>query len=125
VHEVTAVRRIDKPWGHEEIFAFADGLFCGKTLHVNAGESLSLQYHERKTETVSVWSGRARFEVGPTADRLEVLELGKGQSLHLPAGTVHRLTALTDVVVLEASTPEIDDVVRIDDRYGRTEPAAV
>jgi mannose-6-phosphate isomerase-like protein (cupin superfamily) len=125
VYEVTPVRRVDKPWGHEEIFAFAEGLFCGKTLHVNAGESLSLQYHERKTETVSIWSGTARFEVGPSVDELETIELEKGQSLFLPAGTVHRLTAVTDVVVLEASTPEIDDVVRIDDRYGRSEPATV
>ena len=87
-------------------------------IHVLEGHALSLQYHERKEETVSVQSGRLLFEVGES-DTLESFELLPGESVHLPPGTRHRMTALTDTVVLEASTTELDDVVRVEDRYGR------
>ena len=116
---VSAVRRVDKPWGHEEIFALVPGKFCGKAIHVTQGHALSLQYHERKEETISVQSGRLRVEVGQDEDALEEFELAVGESIHLLPGVRHRVTALVDTVMLEASTTELDDVVRLEDRYGR------
>jgi mannose-6-phosphate isomerase len=110
---------VEKPWGHEEIFALVPGTFCGKTLHVYAGHSLSLQYHREKEEVICVQRGTARVEVGPDPETLAVLELGPGDGVHLPPGTVHRVTAVTDLVLLVASTTELQDVVRLDDRYGR------
>ncbi len=116
---VTLVQRVDKPWGHEEIFALVDGKFCGKAIHVSAGHALSLQYHERKEETIAIQSGMARLEVGQHEDELETIDLRTGEAVHLPAGVRHRITALTDIVMLEASTTELSDVVRLEDRYGR------
>jgi mannose-6-phosphate isomerase len=116
---VGAVRRVDKPWGHEELFALVDGKFCGKAIHVTEGHALSLQYHERKEEVISVQSGRLRVEVGRSEDALEVFELEPGESIHLLPGVRHRVTALVDTVMLEASTTELQDVVRLEDRYGR------
>jgi mannose-6-phosphate isomerase len=116
---VEPVRRVEKPWGHEEWFALVPGLFCGKAIHVRAGHSLSLQYHEEKEETVSVQSGKLLFEIGLTEDALESFELLPGESVHLTPGTRHRMTAIEDTVVLEASTTQLDDVVRLEDRYGR------
>jgi mannose-6-phosphate isomerase len=121
---VEPVRRVDKPWGHEEVFALVEGRYCGKAIHVTAGHALSLQYHERKDEVIAVQSGRAQLEVGPSEDALETFELAPGERVHLPPGVRHRITALTDVVLLEASTPELDDVVRLEDRYGREGTAA-
>jgi mannose-6-phosphate isomerase len=117
---VSAVRRVDKPWGHEEWFALVDGRFCGKVIFVREGHALSLQYHEVKEETVSVQTGRLLFEVGASERALESFELLPGESVHLRPGTRHRMTALEDTVVLEASTTELDDVVRLEDRYGRS-----
>ncbi len=116
---VSAVRRVDKPWGHEEVFALVDGKFCGKAIHVTAGHALSLQYHERKEETISVQSGRLKVEVGHDESALEEFELEPGESIHLRPGVRHRVTALVDTVMLEASTTQLDDVVRLEDRYGR------
>lgn len=116
---VTPVRRVEKPWGHEEVFALVEGKFCGKVIHVTAGQALSLQYHEHKEETIAIQSGMARLEVGEHEDRLEQVELNVGDAVHLTPGIRHRITALTDVVMLEASTTELDDVVRLEDRYGR------
>ena len=116
---VSSVRRVDKPWGHEEVFALVDGKFCGKAIHVTEGHALSLQYHERKEEIISVQSGRLRVEVGPDESALEEFELEPGESSHLRPGGRHRVTALVDTVMLEASTTELDDVVRLEDRYGR------
>ena len=116
VEEVTIV---EKPWGHEEHFALADGKYCGKALHITAGHALSLQYHEVKEETISVQSGRLLFEVGAHEDHLESFELLPGEAIHLTPGTRHRMTAIVDTVVLEASTTQLDDVVRLEDRYGR------
>jgi mannose-6-phosphate isomerase-like protein (cupin superfamily) len=116
---ISDVRRVDKPWGHEEHFALVDGRYCGKALHITGGQALSLQYHERKEETVAVQSGRLLFEVGHPDAPLESFELLPGEAVHLLPGTRHRMTALEDTVVLEASTTELDDVVRLDDRYGR------
>lgn len=117
---VTAVRRVDKPWGHEEHFALIDGVYCGKTLHITAGHALSLQYHEVKDETIAVQSGRLLFHVGKSLDDLEGFELLPGESVHLRPGVIHRMTAIVDTVVLEASTTELTDVVRLEDRYGRS-----
>ncbi len=116
---VSGVVRVDKPWGHEEHFALVDGRYCGKALHVTGGQALSLQYHEVKEETVAVQSGRLLFEVGAPDAPLESFELLPGEAVHLLPGTRHRMTALEDTVILEASTTELDDVVRLDDRYGR------
>lgn len=121
---VSAVRRVDKPWGHEEIFALVDGKFCGKAIHVGEGHALSLQYHERKEETISVQSGRLRVEVGLDEQALEEFELSPGESIHLRPGVRHRVTAVEDTVMLEASTTELDDVVRLEDRYGRSGTSA-
>jgi mannose-6-phosphate isomerase len=113
------VTRVDKPWGHEIIWANTDR-YVGKVLHVKAGHALSLQYHERKDETIHLLHGRMRFWAGPSADALEEVALGEGESYRIRPGTVHRMEAITDVDILEASTPDLDDVVRLEDRYGRT-----
>jgi mannose-6-phosphate isomerase len=92
----------------------------GKILFVAAGQSLSLQYHERKDESWYVQSGRARLELGLTgAAVLNEAVIGPGEAFHYPPGTVHRVTALEDTTILEVSTPHLDDVVRLEDAYGR------
>jgi mannose-6-phosphate isomerase len=116
---VSQVVRQDKPWGHEELFALVDGKFCGKAIHVTEGHALSLQYHEQKEEVISVQSGRLRCEVGHSEDAMDVFELLPGESVHLRPGVRHRVTALVDTVMLEASTTQLHDVVRLEDRYGR------
>ena len=112
-------RRVDKPWGHELIWADTDR-YVGKILHVAAGHALSLQYHERKDETIHVLRGTMRFQAGPSIEQLADIELAEGQSYRITPGTVHRMVAITDVDILEASTPDLDDVVRLEDRYGRS-----
>ena len=109
---------VDKPWGHEVIWADTE-LYVGKILHVNAGEALSLQYHREKDETLYVLSGYVRLEAGPSPEDLEAVELRAGDAMRLRPGTVHRMEALEDSDVLEASTPHLEDLVRLDDRYGR------
>jgi mannose-6-phosphate isomerase len=116
---VRTPRRVEKPWGHELIWAETER-YVGKVLHVKAGHALSLQYHERKDETIHLLRGTMRFVVGPSPDSLSVVELGEGQSFRVTPGTVHRMEAVTDVDILEASTADLDDVVRLDDRYGRS-----
>ena len=112
-------RRVEKPWGWELIWAEAEQ-YVGKLLFVRAGEALSLQYHELKDESWLVYEGRARLELGEAdGGELEVVEVGPGDALRYPPGTLHRVTALEDTLVIEVSTPQLDDVVRIDDRYGR------
>ncbi len=110
--------RVDKPWGYELIWARTDR-YVGKIIHVNAGHALSLQYHERKDETIHVLQGELRFTVGPSAQELRTVILKEGESYHVTPRLVHRMDAVTDVDVLEASTPELTDVVRLEDRYGR------
>lgn len=112
------VKRVEKPWGHELIWAHTDR-YIGKILHVKAGHSLSLQYHERKDETLHLLSGELLFYAGPSQDALQLVPLRAGESYHIPAGTVHRMEAVTDVDILEASTSDMDDVIRLEDRYGR------
>jgi mannose-6-phosphate isomerase len=111
-------RRVDKPWGWELVWAETDE-YVGKLLFVRAGESLSLQYHEVKDESWLVHEGRARLELGAMGEELEAVEIASGDAFHFRPGTVHRVTALEDLLVLEVSTPHLDDVVRLEDRYGR------
>jgi mannose-6-phosphate isomerase len=121
--EVYRASRQDKPWGHEMIFAALDGQYVGKIINVTAGHSLSLQYHLRKDETSSVLSGAAVVEYGPSADALTSQHFGPGDTIHLPAGTVHRITAITDLTFAEVSTAQPgwrEDVVRLEDKYGRS-----
>jgi len=121
--EIYRAARQDKPWGHEMIFAAVDGKYVGKIINVTAGHSLSLQYHLHKEETSTVLSGAALIEYGPSADDLSSQHLGPGDTIHLPPGTVHRITAITDLSFAEASSAEPgwrEDVVRLEDKYGRT-----
>ena len=110
--------RVEKPWGHELIWAQSDR-YVGKILHINKGHALSLQYHRKKDETVHVLSGRMRFQTGAEGEELRDRVLGPGESFHIPPLLRHRMIAETDCDILEASTPELDDVVRLEDRYGR------
>jgi mannose-6-phosphate isomerase-like protein (cupin superfamily) len=113
------VRRVEKPWGYELVFALTDR-YCGKIIFVRAGEQLSLQYHERKDETVYLHAGRIEMEIGEAGEELRAVEVvGPGASFRLAPGVVHRWRAVEDSLVLEVSTPELDDVVRLEDRYGR------
>lgn len=109
--------RVEKPWGFELIWA-QTGRYVGKVIHVRAGHALSLQYHTRKEETLLLWRGRLLFELG-VEGRTRSWEMQPGDRVHIAPGTVHRMTAIDDSDVFEVSTPELDDVVRLDDRYGR------
>ncbi len=112
-------RRVEKPWGHELIWAATDA-YVGKLLFVKAGESLSLQFHREKDESWLVHSGRAKVELGSAGDAvLSVEVIAAGASFRFPPGTVHRVTAIEDTTIIEVSTPHLDDVVRLEDRYGR------
>ena len=113
------MNRVEKPWGYEIHWAKSDR-YVGKILHVAAGHALSLQYHEVKDETIYLHSGRVLFEIQQQGGALERRELRPGEAVHITPKTVHRMTALEDSDILEVSTPELDDVVRLDDRYGRT-----
>jgi len=110
-------RRVEKPWGYELIWAHAES-YVGKILHIKAGHALSLQYHRVKDETVHLLSGAMRFEYDRGEGRSDVI-LQAGESVRIRPGMVHRMVALSDCDVLEASTPQLDDVVRLEDRYGR------
>jgi quercetin dioxygenase-like cupin family protein len=112
-----SVTRVEKPWGYELHWAKTDR-YVGKILHINAGHALSLQYHNKKDETIYVCSGKLLYEI-EIDGALTRREMTPGDSIHVPPGTVHRMTALADSDVFEVSTPELDDVVRLEDRYGR------
>ncbi|HET7567112.1 MAG TPA: hypothetical protein VFJ91_03915 [Gaiellaceae bacterium] len=118
-------RRVEKPWGWELIWADADA-YAGKVLFVRAGQSLSLQFHREKDESWLVQSGRARVELGEAGQGpLDEEVVAAGACFRFRPGTVHRVTALEDTTILEVSTPQLDDVVRLEDAYGRagtTEP---
>jgi mannose-6-phosphate isomerase-like protein (cupin superfamily) len=111
------MRRVNKPWGHEIIWADTDR-YVGKVLHIEAGQSLSRQYHVQKDETFLVQAGEMDLEVGVGSER-HVIRMRPSDSFHCVPKTVHRMVAVTDVDVIEVSTPELDDVVRIEDAYGR------
>lgn len=113
------VRRVEKPWGYELIYAVTES-YCGKLLFVRAGHALSLQYHVEKDETIYLDDGLAEVEIGPQGEQ-PVRELVRpGRSFRIEPGTVHRLRAIHDSLFLEVSTPHLDDVVRLEDSYGRT-----
>jgi mannose-6-phosphate isomerase len=112
-------RKIEKPWGYELIWAEADH-YVGKVLFVKAGESLSLQFHRVKDESWLVQEGRAKLELGSAGDAVLKEEvIGAGATFRFRPGTVHRVTALKDTTIVEVSTNHLDDVVRLEDRYGR------
>jgi mannose-6-phosphate isomerase-like protein (cupin superfamily) len=111
-------RRVDKPWGHEEIWALT-ARYCGKILVIEAGRRLSLQLHRTKDEWIRVLTGRLRLTLEDEAGTDDVSELGPGDSAHVPAGRRHRYEAVERVELIEVSTPELDDVVRLQDDYGR------
>jgi mannose-6-phosphate isomerase-like protein (cupin superfamily) len=111
------VTHVPKPWGHEIIWARTDR-YVGKILHINAGHQLSVQYHERKDETVYLLAGELKYWV-KTGDTMTDMHLGVGDAFRITPHTIHYMEAVTDCDVLEASTPELDDVVRLTDRYGR------
>ena len=113
------VTRVEKPWGYELHWAKTER-YVGKVLHVNAGHALSLQYHNRKDETVYLYAGKMLFEVEENG-QLTRREMRPGDVFHVAPKTVHRMTAIEDCDILEVSTPELDDVVRLEDRYGRVE----
>ena len=114
---MTVPFRVDKPWGYELIWARTDR-YVGKVLHIEPGHLLSLQYHEKKDETIHVLRGEILFRVKEGEELVE-RRMGEGESYHITPGTVHQMEALTSADLLEASTPELDDVVRLKDRYGR------
>ena len=114
------VKRVEKPWGYELLWALSDR-YAGKLLFVRAGESLSLQFHKEKDETIYVQSGRVAFEIGEPGKPVDTEVVAPGRAFRLEPGTVHRVRALEDTVMLEVSTPETDDVVRLEDRYGRAD----
>jgi mannose-6-phosphate isomerase len=123
----TEVRIVQKPWGHETIWAHTE-LYVGKVLHIKAGHSLSVQYHNLKDETIHLLSGTMIYRIGTedrrpqtetSAPELKVVALNAGESFRNEPGLIHQMEAVTDCVLLEASTPHLDDVVRLTDRYGR------
>jgi mannose-6-phosphate isomerase-like protein (cupin superfamily) len=125
---VNEVTKVEKPWGYELHWA-KTGRYVGKLIHVSAGHALSLQYHNEKDETIFLSSGRMLFEIAarPLADgeawtpahALTRREMAPGEAVHVTPKTVHRMTAITDCDIFEVSTPELHDVVRLEDRYGR------
>jgi mannose-6-phosphate isomerase len=110
--------RVDKPWGYELRWAITDR-YAGKILHIKKGEALSLQFHERKDEYQYVIKGAVDVELGGPEGSLTTRRMKVGDTLHITPGTRHRLTAVEDTDIFEVSTPEVDDVVRLEDRYGR------
>lgn len=116
-------RRIEKPWGHEEWWAHTDR-YAGKLLFVRAGHRLSLQYHETKDETSYLLSGTVVLTQGDDPQSLTEQLIGPGVRWRNGPGLIHTIEAVDDATILEVSTPELDDVVRLADRYGRAEAAA-
>lgn len=112
--------RIEKPWGYEIIWAKSPR-YVGKVLMIRAGESLSLQYHVKKEETLFLESGEVELETGENIQDLYKVKFQANKAFHISPGLIHRLHAITDSRVFEVSTPELDDVVRIKDQYGRAD----
>ncbi len=112
------MKRIDKPWGHELIWASTES-YVGKRIFIKGGRRLSMQYHEIKEESIYVISGSMLLELDGNTENKSVIELNVGDSYHITPKTVHRMVALKDVSIIEVSTTELNDVVRIEDDYGR------
>ena len=119
------MRQVEKPWGYELIWALTE-TYCGKVLFVKAGQSLSLQFHREKDESWLVQSGRAKLELGEVGDGAARAgrDRARASAFHYVPGTVHRVTAIEDTTILEVSTPQLDDVVRLEDAYGRAGTSA-
>jgi mannose-6-phosphate isomerase len=117
--------RVDKPWGYELIWALSEA-YAGKILSVNAGHELSLQFHREKDESWYVLEGRAELDLAAAGEKTTSSEVvTPGAAFRIRPGTIHKIRALEDTVILEVSTPQLDDVVRLEDAYGRagtTEP---
>lgn len=112
------VQKIEKPWGHELLWAKTNA-YVGKVLFVRQGECLSLQYHETKEETLYIESGDCWIETGPDKSSLQRFRFSPGEVFHIPPGKLHRIIAISDTRIFEVSTPQLSDVVRLEDRYGR------
>ena len=115
-------QKVEKPWGHELIWAHTER-YVGKVLHINKGEALSYQYHVVKDETIRLLSGTLAMDIEADGKQ-DTLRLAPGDCLHITPGMKHRMIAIEECDVLEVSTPELDDVVRLEDRYGRVTPQA-
>ena len=112
-------RRVDKPWGYELIWALTD-LYCGKLLVIHAGQALSMQFHREKDESWYLLEGRAEIEMAAAGEKAPAREVvTAGAAFRITPGTVHRVRAVEDTTILEVSTPQVDDVVRLEDAYGR------
>ena len=116
---MSELTRVEKPWGYELHWAKTDR-YVGKLIHVNRGHALSLQYHNQKDETIFLWSGKLLFEIEENGT-LVGREMSPGEAVHVTPKTVHRMTAIEDADIFEVSTPELHDVVRLEDRYGRAD----
>lgn len=122
------MRKIDKPWGHELVWTETEN-YVGKVLHIKKGHRLSLQYHEKKDETIFLRKGTAKVEFGENRESIILSQYhkltadgrlaGPDVVLHIPPGTIHRIEALTDVEIVEVSTPELEDVIRLEDDFNR------
>jgi len=117
--DIKNIKRVEKPWGYELWWAYTDK-YVGKILHINKGESLSYQYHEVKDESLYLYSGKMLLDYHENGGEKEAFTLTPGSSIRIKPYTKHRMTALEECEVFEVSTPEIDDIVRIEDRYGRS-----
>jgi mannose-6-phosphate isomerase-like protein (cupin superfamily) len=113
-----AQTRVPKPWGEERIWAWTNQ-YAGKVITIEAGKRLSLQYHEAKDEAVYVLSGRLRLHLEADGGRMRTLDLAPGESRRVPVGRRHRFEGLERTELIEVSGPELDDVVRVEDDYGR------
>jgi mannose-6-phosphate isomerase-like protein (cupin superfamily) len=118
VTDSSGVRRVDKPWGHELIWAETER-YAGKILVIETGRRLSLQYHDRKLESIYVLAGRLRFFLEGDDGEIRAEELRAGETRQIPVGRIHRFEAIQRVELVEVSTPELDDVVRVEDDFGR------
>jgi mannose-6-phosphate isomerase len=112
------MRRVNKPWGYEVIWA-ENPKYLGKILNIMAGKRLSLQYHKIKDETILVKKGTMKLEFGNSKTGLQEIEMNEGDSFHIVPGLLHRMAAVTDCEIIEVSTPEFNDIVRVEDDHGR------
>jgi mannose-6-phosphate isomerase len=118
-----AIQRVEKPWGYELIWARTKD-YVGKILHINRGQRLSLQYHRVKEETIHLQAGKMTFLLEDEHGKMQEHTLLPGDTYHIAVGRKHRMIAVEDCDVFEVSTPQLDDVVRLEDGYGRTGTSA-
>lgn len=116
---IASIQRVEKPWGYELIWAKTKD-YVGKILHINKGGKLSLQYHKIKEETIYVATGKMLFVFENEKGELEEILMNAGEAHHIPTGKKHRMIGVEDCDIFEVSTPHLDDVVRLEDSYGRT-----